>query len=321
MSTTHPTDPPSESDLHVIVGAGAVGAATARRLAREGRRVRVVTRSGSAGTDCPGEHHAVDASDPEALIRVSRGAVAIYNCANPPYHRWAADWPPLAASLLATAESTGAVLVTMSNLYGYSDPGEPLTEESPRQPSSRKGRIRAAMWDDALAAHRAGRVRATEARASDFLGAEVGANAHMGDRVVPRVLRGRPVSVLGDPTQLHSWTAVEDTARTLAILGTDERAWGRAWHVPTAPPVTATDLIGRLAVLAGREPVKVRSVPRLVFSVARLLSRDLRELEEMFYQFERPFVIDSSAFTKEFGVDPTALDDTLEAVIAHYRTR
>src|SRR5688572_12482352 len=103
--------------LHVIVGAGPVGLATAARLQALGHRVRVVTRHGAGPSTV--DRVAADASDAGALASAANGAAAIYNCANPPYHRWPELWPPLSAALLAAAERSGAVLVTMSNLYGY----------------------------------------------------------------------------------------------------------------------------------------------------------------------------------------------------------
>lgn len=107
-------------DRHVVVGSGPVGAMTAVRLAEAGHRVRVVTRSGRGPSHPEVELVAADASSVEALRPLVAGAAALYNCANPPYsaQRWARDWPPLAASLLAAATATGAVLVTLSNLYG-----------------------------------------------------------------------------------------------------------------------------------------------------------------------------------------------------------
>ena len=145
-------------DRHVIVGAGAVGTLTALRLMEDGREVRIVTRSGS-GPDEPGiERVAADASDPVVLSRLTEGAAAIYNCANPSgYSKWAEVWPPLAASILAAAESSGAVLVITGNLYGYSPGAGVMTESTPLDSPTKKGRIRSRMWADALAAHEAGR--------------------------------------------------------------------------------------------------------------------------------------------------------------------
>jgi uncharacterized protein YbjT (DUF2867 family) len=102
--------------LHVVVGAGPVGSATARLLTARGEQVRVITRSGSGPADV--ERVAADASDAEVLTRYVEGAEAIYSCAGPAYHRWATDWPPLGAALIRAAEASGAVLVTTATSTG-----------------------------------------------------------------------------------------------------------------------------------------------------------------------------------------------------------
>ena len=264
---------------------------------------------------------AADAADTAALSRVAADAAVLYNCANPPYHRWSTDWPPLAASLLATAERTGAVLVTMSNLYGYGPVDHPITEADPFAATSRKGRIRAAMWADALVAHRAGRVRVAEARASDYFGPEVRGSGHLGERVVPRVLAGQSVRVVGDPDAPHSWTYLPDIARALAVLGTDERAWGRPWHVPSNPPLSQRAALEAICRLAGAPAPRVSGIPRWALRAGGLVSPMLRELDEVFYQFDRPFVVDSSAFSATFGQVPTPMDEALIATIAWWRSR
>src|SRR3954447_6100891 len=154
--------------LHVIVGKGPVGTTTADLLAAQGHEVRVLSRSGGRSADGI-EHRQVDATDAGALTTEARGPPPLYTASTPPYHRWATDWPPVAAAMLSAAERTGAVLVTMGNLYGYGRPTRPITPASPVAATDTKGRVRARMWSDMLAAHEAGRVRATEARAADFV--------------------------------------------------------------------------------------------------------------------------------------------------------
>src|SRR3954454_24879618 len=144
--------------LHVIVGKGSVGATTADLLVARGHEVRVLSRSGGRSADGV-EHRQGDAADAGALVTAAPGAAALYNAVNPQYHRWATDWPPVAPALLAAAEETGAVLVTMGNLYGYGRPDGPMTPESPLAATDTKGRIRARMWADMLAAHEGGRGR------------------------------------------------------------------------------------------------------------------------------------------------------------------
>jgi len=303
---------------HVIVGSGAVGTATALALVDAGHEVTVVTRSGTGPDGIGITRTAADASDPFALAAAVGEADALYNCANPPYHRWPELWPPMAASMLEVAARSGAVLVTMGNLYGYGPVDHPMTEDDPLVSTGTKGRIRAAMWEDALAAHRAGRARVTEARASDFFGPGVVETSFFG-RNVERLLAGRKVRVLGDPDVPHSATYVPDVGRTLAVLGTDDRAWGRAWHVPTGPALTQRQLATRFCEVAGAPRASVAAFPAGMLSLAGAFSAQVRELKETRYQFDRPFVLDSSACTATFGIESTPLDGALSAVAAHVR--
>jgi len=307
---------------HVIVGSGPVGSATARQLVEAGHRVTVVSRSGSGPAHPAIERVATDASDSAALTRLSAGAHTLYNCANPPYHRWPADWPPLATALLTAAERSGAVLVTMSNLYGYGAVEGPITEDMPLAATGTKGRVRAGMWRDALAAHEAGRIRAVEARASDYYGPEIVTNGHVGGQFMPRLLAGKPARVLqGDPDAPHSWTYLPDAAAALVTLGTDERAWGRAWHVPTAPPLSLREVASHTARIAKVADRGVRVLPRWAIRAGGLAVSLLRELDEVSYQFDRPFVLDSAAFTHTFGMRPTPVDEGLRATVDWWRAR
>jgi nucleoside-diphosphate-sugar epimerase len=304
--------------IHAIVGAGSVGTATALALMEEGHLVVVITRSGS-GPDHPFIRKvACDASDPVALTAAIGRADTLYNCANPPYHRWPELWPPMAAAMLDVAMSSGAVLVTMGNLYGYGPVDHPMTEDDPLASTGSKGRIRAAMWSDALAAHRAGRIQMTEARASDFYGPDVVETSFFG-RNVERLLAGRKTFVLGDPDVPHSATYVPDVGRTLAVLGTDPRAWGKAWHVPTAPAISQREMASRFCRVVGAPPARVGALPSVLVAAAGLVSPVLREFRETRYQFDRPFVIDSSACASTFGMEATSLDDGFASVAAAAR--
>jgi nucleoside-diphosphate-sugar epimerase len=312
---------------HVVVGAGPIGSGVARTLAERGHQVAVVTRSGSGPTDVGVERVAADATDAEAIAKLADGAAAIYNCANPPYHKWPVMWPPIARSLLGAAERSGAVLVTISNLYGYGparaplgvagyDAEHPMTEATPLAATGKKGKVRAQMWRDALAAHEAGRVKAVEIRASDYVGP--GANAVLGDRVVPRVLRGQSVSMLGRTDRLHTWSYTDDVIAMAALAGTDSRAWGRVWHVPSTEPRTQRQAVDDIARAAGVKPVPVRTVPGAVLYGLGVVSPLMRELRETEYQFSEDFVMDSTAARQAFGLDPTPWDSVLAAVLSSY---
>lgn len=305
---------------HVIVGAGQVGRQLARLLAEQGHEVVVVSRSGS-GPDGVTKV-AADASDRARLIALTAGAEAVYNCANPPYHRWTQEWPPLAAALLAAAETSGAVLVTTGNLYPYGPVDRPMTEDLPLAGTGVKARVRATMWTDMLAAHQAGRIRMTELRGSDYYGPGTSDQAHLGSvRFVGPLLAGKRVSFLGNLDLPHSWTYVPDVVRALAIAAVDERAWGRPWHVPTAPATSARFVAETLTNLAGLPAPRLVRVPAVVANAGAVVSPMFRELRELRYQFDRPYLLDSSAFETTFGVRPTPLADALVETLDRERSK
>jgi nucleoside-diphosphate-sugar epimerase len=299
--------------LPVVVGAGPVGSAIARLLADREDQVRLVTRSGS-GPEHPGiDRQKADATDPEALARLTDGASVLYHCAQPAYHRWLTEFPPLSAAILRAAEKTGAVLISAGNLYGYGLVTGPITENLPVRPNSRKGRVRAGLWAAQLAAHTAGQVRTAEVRGSDYLGA--GAQTIFTIMVLPAVLKGRRALAPADLDAPHSWTYTGDMARTMIAVGADESAWGRAWHAPTPPPVPVRTLAARAAQLAGAVPARIGRMPAPLLRLAAFVSPGAREIPEMRYQFDRPFVLDSTAAQQAFNLAPVSTDQALSETI------
>jgi len=296
--------------LHVIVGAGPVGTGVAKLLAERGERVRLITRRGSGPEHPSIERVTADATQAERLSELAAGAVALYNCANPLYHRWLTDWPPLAAALLVAAERSGAVLTVASNLYGYGPVDGPITEATPLEATHPKLRVRADMWRDALARHQAGRIRVTEVRSSDY----IEANSILSFVLAKPILAHKRAFVPGGLDVPHSWTAISDPARALVTVAADQRAWGRAWLAPTNPPLTVRALATRFASVSGAPAPKLSEIPYPVLWAAGLVNPLARELRATRYQFVRPFILDSSLTEKTFGLAPTDLDIPLKAV-------
>lgn len=294
--------------LHVIVGAGPIGRATATLLAERGEQVRIVTRSGGGPEHPAVERVAHDATDADGLSRLAEGADVLYNCANPGgYQHWERDWPPLAASLLTAAERTGAVLAVTGNLYVYGPVDGPMTEDLPLAAPGHKGRLRARMWTDALEAQRGGRIRGVfEARGSDYLGA--GAVSLPELILLPAMRAGRRAWVPGALDAPHSFTYTGDMARTLVELAGQERAWGHAWHVPSNPALTVRQLADAIAAAGALPRPKLSRVPGPVLSVGALVNPFMREFTEVAYQWNRPYVLDSSRVTREFGLAATPMD-------------
>ena len=300
---------------HVIVGAGAVGSATALLLAERGDHVRLVTRSGSGPEHTAIERIAADATDAERLTAITQGAAALYNCASPQYHQWFSDWPPLAAAFLTAAERSGAVLTSMSNLYGYGPVDGPITPKTPIAATHPKLLLRARMWDDQLAAMQAGRIRTADVRASDYIEAN-GLLAYGLGRPILEGKRAYSPAPLDVP---HSWTSVTDCAKTLVTVAADERAYGQVWMAPTNPALTVRQLAAKFAAANGAPAPKLSAIPYAALWATGLFNAMVKELRTTRYQFTRPFILDSSATTETFGLTPVPLEDALRDAAARLR--
>jgi nucleoside-diphosphate-sugar epimerase len=313
-------DDVSQNPLHVVFGTGQVGRAVVGRLAEAGIAARAVSRRQPAGLPADVDWRSADLTDAEAAIDAAKGATVVYQCLNAPYTQWPQLFPPLQRSVLAAAERADALLVTLENVYGYGPTGgEALTEDLPLAATTSKGRTRAAMTDELLAAAQTGRVRIAIGRASDFFGAGV-TESTLGSRVFGNAVASKRADFLGDPDLLHTYSYVPDIATGLITLGTDERAIGQVWHLPGPETVTTRGLLDLVAREVGHE-VGVRSVPKLVLSVLGLVNPMMRGLAEMSYEFEQPFVLDTSKYLATFTTATTPLATAVSDTVAWYQTR
>ncbi len=308
---------------HVVIGAGGIGRATARKLLEAGQEVVVLSRSGPKDLPDGAEGRAVDITDTAALDAAVAGATAIVNAVNPSrYWRWAQEWPVMAAAILGAAERSGAGLVTISNLYGYGRVDAPMTEDTPLRPNGTKGEIRVQMWRDALRANEEGRCRVTEVRPADYFGPGAGEGTSvLNTYVVGPASAGKPVSMpIGGLDVPHSWSYLGDIGALAAALATGD-GWGRAWHVPTLPARTVRQVATDVSAIAGVQTPRISALPRVVVSVGGWFSPMLRELWETRHQFERPFVLDSTAAQERFGLEPTPWETQLQETIGWFGAR
>jgi nucleoside-diphosphate-sugar epimerase len=310
----------SENRLHVVFGAGQVGRALATRLRDLGVPVRIVSRHRPSVPLDGVDWRAADATDPEAATDAAKGASVVYQCLNAPYTDWPKRFPPLQRGVLTTAERSGALLVSLENLYAYGPTGgQPMTEDLPLAATTVKGRTRAAMTEELLAAADAGRIRLAIGRASDFFGAGA-TESSLGERVFGNAVAGKRADFIGNPDLPHTYSYIPDIAAGLATLGTDERAVGGVWHLPGPETVTTQALLGLVADDVGH-PVGVRSLSKLAVRALGLFNPTIRELVELSYEFEQPFVLDTTKYQSTFGTEGTPLAIAIAATVAWYRDR
>jgi nucleoside-diphosphate-sugar epimerase len=311
----------AQDQVHVVFGAtGGAGGALVRELAATGKRVRAISRS-PAG-DVPGEVEAVaaDAADPIQARNACEGAAVVFHCVQPPYDKWAAEFPALTGNIAAAAAAAGATLVYADNLYAYGPVDRPMTEDLPARATTRKGRIRALMAERLLTAHREGTLQVAIGRSSDYYGPG-GANSAVGDILFGAAVEGRRARWLGRLDMPHSLSFLPDVARALIMLGTRPEAPGEVWHLPCAEPVTGREFVTLIESALGR-PVKVSATSGFALRVAGLFDARARETTEMLYQWDHPFVLDSSKFQRTFGpFEVTQHRDAVAATLTWFEQR
>ena len=303
---------------HLVIGAGGIGRATAsgpdpgwsRRHPGDPQRVPTPTCPASAAV-------AGDAASVASMTGAAAGRGQHRERGEPPQVH------PVGARLAARGGGTAGRRRGDRGRTGHRV--EPVRLRTRRGPddrgdaaasrTARRARSGPACGLDALAAHEAGRLRATELRASDYFGPGASAGtSYLNQYVIGPAAAGRAVRlVMGEPDVPHSWTYLDDIGALAAVLATDERSWGRAWHVPTAAPLTLREAATAAALAGGpiRSP-RVSKLPAPVKLAARVAPL-VRELDETAHQFERPFVLDSSLATATFGLTPTPWPESLAA--------
>jgi nucleoside-diphosphate-sugar epimerase len=304
------------SDLHVVIGVGTIGSRVARMLTGKGKRVIVVSRTkpnlGLTGV----EEKTGDASSLESLLTVASSAKTIYNCANPPYNTWEVEWPKISSSVSEFAMRTGADLVICSNLYGYGPHEGVLTEDFPLKATWANGVARAKVWQENMALNDAGKLRVTEVRGSDYICANE--QSRMGDRVVPNLISGKPIQLLGAIDKPHTWTDPDDVAKLMITLAEDDRSWGRPWHVPSNEPKTQREVVADISRELGVTEYKVAPVGIFLESILGLFNPVIRELNRGRYQFSKPYVVSSKAAHETFGHSPKPWQLVIKDLVRPY---
>ncbi|MFG3340005.1 NAD-dependent epimerase/dehydratase family protein [Glycomyces sp. NPDC048151] len=305
------------SELHVVLGAtGAIGKAVVAELTARGHDVRAVSR----GAEGPQGLQA-DITTAEGAAAACAGASVVYQCAQPPYAEWAREFVGLTDTVLTGVEKAGARLVMADNLYMYGPVEVPMTEDMPYAADFPKGRARARVAEMILNAHKEGRIRASLGRASDYFGPG-GVNTVLGPPIFPAAAAGKTARWMGEPDQPHTVNYLPDVAAGLVTLGENPKADGYAWHLPVGPPLTGSEFLELVWQAAGRTP-KNGYVGRGMQQLIGLFNPVVKELGETWYQRDRPFVVDDTAFRASFPehVRVTPHDEAVAATLAWFKQR
>jgi len=303
-------------ERHVILGAGgAITHALLPELIRGKERIVLVSRSG-----CPvdgADTVSADVTDYKALSAAVPAGSVVYLLVGLPYdiRVWREQWPRIMDNVIRVCREKESLLVFFDNVYMYGRVEGPMSEDTPHNPTSKKGEVRARIADQLMGELSSGRLQGVIARSADFYGPGAGQTGLPNLLIVQRLVGGKSAQWLGSPDRLHSLTYTTDCGRALPLLVADERAYNQVWHLPTAhPPIAIRRFVELAAAASGARP-KVTTMPTVMLKLAGLFDRTLREISEMLYQNQYDYVFDSTKFENHFAFTPTSYEDGVVATV------
>jgi nucleoside-diphosphate-sugar epimerase len=278
---------------------GITGKLLANELIRRGHKVRGISRRPFPGA---WEHVTADAMDAAQLKTALQGSEVVYFCLGLEYKLkiWQRDWLPLVEGVIVACLEINAKLVFLDNVYMYGLVKGVMTEETPMNPSSKKGEVRKAVAEKLLDAFKNRGLRGCIARSADFYGPDC-EKSMLTSTVFENIAKGKTAQLLGNPDTLHDFTYTEDIAKSMATLGLDNRSDGQVWHLPTAQnTMTGKEMVAAISQAMGK-PNKLQPLGNTMVSFLGLFIPILREVREMMYQFNHDYRFSSAKYERVFG--------------------
>ncbi len=305
-----------------ILGAGgAIGSELAKQLAALGRPFRLVGRRPTAAAGAT-ETVSADLTDREQTIRAVAGARVVHLLVGLRYDHavWAETWPKVMGNAIEACKRAGARLIFFDNVYMYGKVNGPMTEETPFNPCSRKGEVRATIATTLIGEWRSGALTGMIARSADFYGPDT-ANSVPNVLVFGPLAKGRKASWLVNDAVPHSFTYIPDAAASLVQLADREAAWNQTWHLPTmGNPPTGREFVAMAARALGVQP-KHRVLNRAMLKVAGWFDETVRESYEMLYQSDSAYLFDSAKYARAFGFGGTSYHEGIRATAGSFLER
>src|SRR6185312_16387514 len=300
--------------MQTILGSGgAVANHLAIELKKYSSKIRLVSRQPKKINETD-EIFPADLTNKELVSKAVEGSQVVYLTAGLPYNIkiWQRDWPVIMQNVIEACVEHNARLVFFDNVYAYSpDEVSHMTENSQKNPATRKGKVRADLLNMIFDAIKEKGLQALIARSADFYGKDV-KTGFLNFGVIYKLKKGSKAMWQSDADKIHSLTYVPDAAKAVAILGNTLDAYYQEWHLPTSSQKwTGKDFINHIAQQLNAKP-KYYLLNKTMISLLGIFSTTIRELKEMQYQNDRNYFFDSTKFDKRFSFTPTSYEEGIK---------
>lgn len=296
--------------MQTILGAnGVIARELSSQLPRYTTRIRQVSRNPKAVN--PGDETVkADLLNAEEVRKAVAGSEVVYLLAGLKYEIsvWRDQWPKIMKNVIEACKASGSKLVFFDNVYAYGLVRGAMTEDTPFNPISKKGEVRAAIATTLLDEIKAGNLQAMIVRAADFYGPNVPLSM-IHASVVDRLKAGKTPQWIGNPKRIHSFTFTPDAGKSVAALGNTPSAYNQTWHALTSSEKITGESLLRLACEAAGRPYGVQALPKFGVRLLGVFIPILREITEMMYQYEEDYFFDSTKYSRAFEASATSYQE------------
>lgn len=299
--------------MHTILGAGGtVANALSRELINANQTVRLVSRKPVNITGTNVTWQKADLLNYDEVLAAVQGSAVIYMAAGIVYDAaiWQAQWPVIMQNVINVTKATGARLIFFDNIYMYGLVNGPMTEDTPYNPGSKKGQVRAGIANMLMDEVKAGTIRASIARAPDFYGTD-SLNSFVDMMVITKYAAKQTAQWIGDPNKKHNFIYIPDAGKAMFLLGQNPDSDNQVWHLPTPSAITGKEFMAIAARAYGVKP-KFFILRRYMLWLIGLFQKVVMGTVEMYYQYDHDYIFDSSKFEKAFNFKPTSYEEGLK---------
>ncbi len=302
--------------MHTILGAnGVIATELSRHLPGYNVAVRQVSRHPKK-VNTTDELVVADLLDYSQTEKAVAGSEVVYLLAGLKYDIkvWKEQWPKLMQNVIDACKKHNARLVFFDNVYSYGLVKGMMTEETPFNPISKKGEVRAKVATMLLDEIKKNNLTGLIVRAADFYGPDAKLSLTY-STVTERLKSKKGPQWIGNPKSIHTFTYTPDAGKCVARLGNTASAFNQTWHAATSKEKMTGEQYVKIACELMGAPYKLQSMPKFAVSMVGLFVPVLHEFVEMMYQFEHDYVFDSTKYELAFGETATSYREGIAATL------
>ena len=305
--------------MQTILGAGgAIGNELAKALTEYTSKIRLVSRNPEKVNDTD-QLISADLLDRTKVFEAVQGSNIVYVTVGFPYNLkvWQQNWPKFIKYVIDACIEYKCKLVFFDNIYMYDlNYLNGMNEETPINPPSKKGKIRAEVAAMIMDKVKEGQLEALIARSADFYGPNIKNSSMLTEMAFKPLSNGKKANWLASLNFKHSFTYTPDAAKATALLGNSAKAYNQIWHLPTASnPFTGKEWIETIAKEMGIKP-GIQVASRLIVKIMGLFIPIMREMPEMMYQYDRDYVFNSDKFDSHFSFRTTPYVEGIKEIVS-----